>query len=237
MELPCAERLSHLAGRDVLLWCVDLDRYATTVALEGFSSDEQAFAARKVFARDRSRYLACRHALRRLLGASVGLAPADVRIDIDEGGKPVLAGGSPVEFNVSHSDHVGLIGLSWAYPIGVDIETDRVIDDVESLVELHFTDGERAECAAAGSIDHRRFLTCWTRKEAGLKALGIGLVAEPATIHTGCAPCTLRTSLETASDRCEVTVYPVSAPSDTLAAVALAHPADVALARRSFVPR
>jgi len=237
MELTCATRLSHLAGRDVLLWCVDLDRYATTVALEGFSPREQGFAARKVFARDRSRYLACRHALRRVLGASVGLAPADVPIDVDECGKPMLVGGPRIEFNVSHSSHIGLIGLSRTHPIGVDIETDRTIVDADLLARLHLTDDERAECVGDGSFDHRTFLSCWTRKEASLKALGIGLAAEPATFYTGCAPCTRRTSLGAAADRCEVTVYPVSAPLDTLAAVALALPSDVAAARRCFLQR
>lgn len=237
MKLACATQLLHLAGRDVQLWCVDLDRYATTVTLEGFSELEQRCADRKTFVRDRSRYLACRHALRRILGASLGLDPADVSITADAWGKPITAGDAGLEFNVSHSDQVGLIGLSKTHPIGVDIETKRVIVDADSMARLHFTDDERAECFDDGEIDHRSFLSCWTRKEASLKALGVGLAAEPATIQTGCSPCTRRASLGTGPDRCEVTVFPVDAPPDTLAAVALALASDVATARRRFLQR
>ena len=237
MEMTCATELSHQAGRDVLLWYVDLDRYAATVTLDGFSPIEQGYAGRKVFARDRLRYLACRHALRRVLGATVGLAPADVPIDVDEYGKPVLLGRPRIEFNVSHSNHVGLIGLSRIDSIGVDIETCRHIADADQLALQHFTGEERAECASAGSFNHRAFLSCWTRKEASLKALGVGLVAEPVTIDTGSASCVRRISLPIATDRCEVTVYPVSAPCDTIAAVALAMPSDVAIARQFYLQR
>ena len=32
------------------------------------------------------------------------------------------------------------------------------------------------------------FLTCWTRKEACLKALGVGLTVEPKAVHVGIRP-------------------------------------------------
>lgn len=237
MELACATPLLHQAGPGVQLWCVDLDRYAASVALEGFSLAEQSAAARKAFAHDRSRYLACRHALRRLLGKSLGLAPADVPIHADVFGKPMVTGARRIEFNVSHSEHLGLIGLSDELPIGVDIETQRTIVEADSLARFHFTDDERSECIRGGSFDHAAFLSCWTRKEAGLKALGIGLAAEPAALQAGCGSHMCRTSLESATDRCEVTVFPVFAPPTAQAAVALALPGDVATARRCFLPR
>jgi 4'-phosphopantetheinyl transferase len=89
----------------------------------------------------------------------------------------VLEGGrGHVEFNLAHSGGKAVIALAGDAAIGVDIELLRPIDDVESLARLVFSDVERRELEFA-SDPVSAFLNGWTRKEAYVKALGLGLSA------------------------------------------------------------
>ena len=226
--------LSHQLQGDVLLWYVDLDRYAATVELEGLSASEIECAQRKVFARDRKRYLASRHALRRALGSVLGLPPARFRIRSDAWGRPMLEDVCDIDFNLSHSEQMGLIGVSRGQLIGVDIEAIRALDDSAELVRLHFTDVERGEWLDSGSRRNRDFLSCWTRKEACLKALGVGLSGAPSAIEAGCAPRPRSVSVSVGDHRCKVAVNTVVVPGEAIAAVAFTDPDSVALARHFF---
>ena len=62
--------------------------------------------------RDAQRYLASRHTLRQLLAGALNRSPESLVIEPDKFGKPHLADGSPLHFNLSHSGHEGLIGVS-----------------------------------------------------------------------------------------------------------------------------
>jgi 4'-phosphopantetheinyl transferase len=89
----------------------------------------------------------------------------------------MLEGGrGHVEFNLAHSGGGAVIALAGDAAIGVDMEFLRAIDDVESLARLVFSDAERLELELA-SDPVSAFLNGWTRKEAYVKALGMGLTA------------------------------------------------------------
>jgi 4'-phosphopantetheinyl transferase len=138
---------------------------------------EQARAARFRLDRDRRRFGAARAAVRVALGARVGVAPADVRFTIGEHGKPAVAEGL-VEFNVSHSADVAVVAVAGAgMPVGVDIEFERDVR-FDDLARRFFSPAECAAVAAAGDDAGARraaFFRCWTRKEAFVKGLGVGL--------------------------------------------------------------
>ena len=90
-------------------------------------------------------------------------------LQVDEHGRPWAPG---VSFSVSHSGGLGLIAMAGAdRRIGVDVERSRRQLDFRALAERFF---HPDEVAAIGS---RRdaFFRCWTRKEAVVKALGLGL--------------------------------------------------------------
>jgi 4'-phosphopantetheinyl transferase len=219
---------------EVRLWYVDLDRYAAATALDGLASGELRSASRKVFARDRLRYQASRHALRQVLGSILGLPPAEVMIGVDTVDRPVLNHGGGLDFNLSHSDNACLIGVSRDRPIGVDIETLRAIDDADTLAAQHFARAERVELAGSSEPHGRAFLSCWTRKEACLKALGVGLYASLSAVETGCTPERRNVRLALGQDYCELTVESIEVPANAVAAIALTTQGAVALARRFF---
>jgi 4'-phosphopantetheinyl transferase len=185
-----------LPALDCALWRVDLDAPATAQALACLDRTEQERARRFVFERDRSRYLAAHAALRQTLADRTGHAAAQLVFAPGPHGKPALAGRAAQRFNLSHSQDVGLIALGDGGEIGVDVERLRPFDDAMALAASHFTPMEQAALAAAtpGPDRDAAFLRCWTRKEACLKALGIGLgLVDTRSFHagTGSEPCEL----------------------------------------------
>jgi 4'-phosphopantetheinyl transferase len=60
--------------------------------------------------------------------------------------------------------------------VGIDVEWVRPIADAEQIMERFCSERENADFRAVPEIlKERAFLTCWTRKEAYLKARGDGL--------------------------------------------------------------
>jgi len=66
------------------------------------------------------------------------------------------------------------------HPVGVDVEAIRELPDVDQLVERTLTAAE-TELLIQGGESHRSrsFLQLWTRKEAFLKGIGVGLAVAP----------------------------------------------------------
>jgi 4'-phosphopantetheinyl transferase len=81
-----------------------------------------------------------------------------------------------VEFNLSHSGILALYAFTSGRPVGIDVELIRQIPDVNDLAERFFSPTEIASLRVL-LLDRRSlaFLACWTRKEAFIKALGLGL--------------------------------------------------------------
>ena len=226
--------LASLHG--VRLWQVDLDSYATQFPLVGLSVEEHERAQSFAFERDGWRFLASRHALRRVLGVVMGGLPREIRIQADEVGKPCCPDMDAVQFNLSHSAQYGLIGVSLnGLAVGVDVEVIRLIPEVNALVRSHFAPEERMQWA--GISEHGRdsaFLSVWVRKEACLKALGVGLAAEPASINVSESSWSPKVNVPLGDRRCEVEVYPLNVLGEATAAIALAEQSSVALAREYF---
>ncbi|GLF95960.1 4'-phosphopantetheinyl transferase family protein [Streptomyces yaizuensis] len=142
---------------------------------------------------DRDAYAVGHVALRRLLGARLGVEPAEVVMErrpcahCDKPhGRPVVPG-DPVHFSLSHTAGGVLIALA-ATAVGVDIEgrpSASAVDDIAG--QLH--PRERAELAGFASEERQwAFARCWTRKEAYLKATGAGLTEDLSLTHVGAGP-------------------------------------------------
>lgn len=146
------------------------------LAADFLGDDETERARRFHFDVHRERFLAGRLALRRLLGGYLGIGPGMVAFDYSAQGKPRLADrhGSRLRFNVSNSADLALVAVTAGPEVGIDVEQLRADSDPMSVPEAFFT---RAEIEwIRGSADRvRAFYTCWVRKEAALKAWGMGL--------------------------------------------------------------
>jgi 4'-phosphopantetheinyl transferase len=138
------------------------------------TSDERRRADRYRFARDRARYTVGRALLRCMLARYIDAAPGDLEFQYGDFGKPGLPGGP--SFNLSHSHDRALYAFSSAGEIGVDVELDDADFTRERVAERFFSPGEVSVLRSLPSeLQPRAFLSCWTRKEAFIKARGDGL--------------------------------------------------------------
>ena len=174
----------------VALWWCALDAPSPSPeALAALLSDaERARADRFGTAALRERYIVGRASLRRVLGATLGLAPADVPIVRGERGRPQLGeaasdGATELDFNISHSAGAAMIGIASDARIGVDIERRDRIVNVAGLARKFLTAAERAQLAGLDADAARcRVLELWTCKEAMSKATGDALSAPFAAL-------------------------------------------------------
>jgi 4'-phosphopantetheinyl transferase len=138
------------------------------------SADELARAAAFKRAADAAAFIARRAALRRILADRLGVAPADVHLITSPYGKPMLADGFP-HFSLSHRRGISIIAVADAQ-IGVDLEFADSQIEIDAIAARFFAPDER-EALRLLPDDERcdLFFRLWTRKEAFVKASGVGI--------------------------------------------------------------
>lgn len=184
-----ADERPTLDPGELHVWQCDLDAaHAEPMADSILSGPELSRAARLVFERDRRRFRAGRLALRRILSRYVGRPAASLSLASRVGGKPYLPD-HDIEFNVSHSHNVWMCAIARRIPVGMDVEGCRAVPDCLSIARHHFSRAE-VDALAAVPTEHRdrAFLACWTRKEAYLKLLGLGISADLGAFVAGLGP-------------------------------------------------
>jgi 4'-phosphopantetheinyl transferase len=170
--------VAELAADEVHVWQASLDEPARAVnALAAtLSPDERARAERYCFERDRHRFIACRALLRAILARYTGRRPAELRFHYGPLGKPSLPAADDPSFNVSHSDGLAVYALARGRAVGVDVERIRPVAGADRIAERFFSEPERQALRAVPTARKlEAFFTCWTRKEAYVKARGEGL--------------------------------------------------------------
>ena len=169
------------AENEVHVWTMLVSEYSNSLSdLQCLlSAEESRAAARFVHAADRVRYIVSHGLLRRLLGGYLSLSPAGLRFVAGEFGKPALVlqnGQPPLCFNMAHSGEVIVYGVTLGRQVGVDVEVIRSSFDVMDLARGQFSQFEIEALEAASAPERvEAFFRCWARKEAYLKARGVGL--------------------------------------------------------------
>jgi len=102
-----------------------------------------------------------------LLAHALGHAP---KIAVAEKGKPYLPDTPRVKFNLSHTRGMALIAVAMDVEVGVDVERLRPVPEWRLNARRFFAPEQ-----AATVTTEREFFRQWTRLEAQLKALGVGL--------------------------------------------------------------
>lgn len=125
---------------------------------------------------DRDRFVARRGLMRAHLGQELGIAPQMVRIATDEHGKPFLCDDPDLAFNLSHSNGLALLATMRGGAIGCDIEWRNPELACPHVAGRLFAPEEYEALTSLPSEQWiASFYNCWTRKEAYVKALGLGL--------------------------------------------------------------
>lgn len=129
------------------------------------------------FAPDRVRYAVAHANLRRILGAYLHQPAASLRFQTNEFGKPELhhsESSSSLRFSLSHCRSIAILAVANGQPVGVDVEEVRPIEP--EVADSHFSASERSQLKQLRDDAWLAgFYRCWTRKEAILKAEGVGL--------------------------------------------------------------
>lgn len=139
--------------------------------------DERERAARFVDPAVGRRFAVGRGFLRRTLADLLDIMPEAVQFAYGERGKPHLhaAHRSDWRFNLSHADDVLLLAGCIGHEIGADVERVRPMDNMPTVARISFSEAERRALFALPPDDQlTAFYTCWTRKEAYIKAVGDG---------------------------------------------------------------
>jgi 4'-phosphopantetheinyl transferase len=169
-------RLNSVIGPgDLHVICFRLDQ-PVNGALSLLDENERTRAARFVFERDRSRFVAAHAWVRITLAGYLDVDPASLRFATGPHGKPFLVG-APIDLrhNLSHAGDRALLAVALGHDVGVDIECERAID-VPALSQRFFAPSESEAIRALPEAEQLQgFLRCWTRKEAFIKARGDGL--------------------------------------------------------------
>lgn len=178
-ELPPVDLT--LSSNDIHIWRASLDQSTSYVQqlAQTLCTEESMRAERFYFERDRQRFTVGRGLLRVILGRYLGKEPSQIQFQYGPRGKPALTpacGGSWLRFNLSHSQGLAVYAVTRDREIGIDIEHIRPMPEAAQLVARFFSSQENAMFR---TLPHHQqqaaFFSCWTRKEAYIKALGDGL--------------------------------------------------------------
>ena len=191
----------RLADGEVVVWAASLEVEDVRLGTlrSSLSTDEIERATRFRFARDRDRFVAGRGFLRRILADYTGDRAEALRFSYSPYGKPRLADRQGIQFNVSHSEDRMLVAVSADIAVGVDVEVLNSKHADELVAERFFSAREVQDLRSLPPSEwSKSFLTCWTRKEAFIKARGEGLSLPlqdfDVTLAPGVSPALVRTA-------------------------------------------
>lgn len=152
------------------------------------SPEEGARAARFQLPSHRTRYVVSHGLLRTILGAYLRVPAAEIVFTQNQWGKPSLAGAA-LWFNMSHSGERAIYALARESRLGIDLEWIRPVSDYAAIAARYFSEAEAGQVlGAAPEARLHAFYNCWTRKEAYIKALGLGLSAPLDTFQVTVLP-------------------------------------------------
>jgi len=150
-------------------------RLRRSALLRGLSRMERKVARTFMNVQAKIEYIASRFCMRLLASKYLDIGRCKIELRKTATGQPLLKsfrGACAHHLNVSLSHSVGGIAIALAHKtrIGVDLETHRQSPAAAAAVARWLIGAER------DLVEPRLIWDCWTRKEALLKGLGLGLL-------------------------------------------------------------
>jgi 4'-phosphopantetheinyl transferase len=176
--------VEQIDAGQVHLWLAYLNEITDPRTLAEYrlllSEEEQRKQMRFNFERDRHRYLITRAMQRTVLSRYVDIAPSAWRFSVNDYGRLSIAAehaaASGIEFNLSHTDGLVVMGVTRERAIGVDVENVRTREVDIEIADRYFASEEvLALHMLPDEKQRRRFFEYWTLKESYIKARGMGL--------------------------------------------------------------
>ncbi|TAJ91590.1 MAG: 4'-phosphopantetheinyl transferase superfamily protein [Gammaproteobacteria bacterium] len=233
------------APQTIDVWTLAHDQDAALVSAceKVLSAEEIARLYRFKPEHKRREFALSRAMLRGVLGEMLEARPVDLEFAYGNKGKPALGGkfvDASVSFNLSHSGGMTVLAVTRCEAdLGVDIERLRADVDCIGLASRFFSSSESRELAdIPASARPAAFFACWTRKEALVKSLGMGIVFGLAEFSVSMDPAESEARL--ASDHPALAgawrIYSISPEPGYLAAVAVGDPGDHTIRQHDAAP-
>jgi 4'-phosphopantetheinyl transferase len=166
------------------LWMAFFDEIRDVGLLQRYdrllAPDEREQRHRFHFEIDRHRYLVTRALARTVLSRYAAVEPEEWTFAANAYGKPAIANADRsaqhINFNISHTKSLVLLGVTSDGALGVDVENCRSREAPLKIANQFFAPEELAELQALPRAQqHDRFFEYWTLKESYIKARGMGL--------------------------------------------------------------
>ncbi len=168
-----------LSKDHVHVWYVSLDQSESVLQrlAQTLSDEEHQRAERFHFRKDKDHFKVARGVLRDILCHYLQREPGDIFFHYNDYGKPALGKHfSGLNFNVSHSGNVAIYAITCGREVGIDVEQIRADFAGESIAKRFFSPAEISVFCDLGTYEKKEaFFSCWTRKEAFIKATGKGV--------------------------------------------------------------
>lgn len=143
------------------------------------SEEERARQGRFRFAEDQRRHLVTRALARTVLSRYAPVRPEDWVFSAGPRGRPAISAPQPLpalEFNISHSSDLVMLGVTSGRALGVDAEGIEAREaDIDGLDRYFAPEESAALLSLLPDARRRRFFELWTLKESYIKARGMGL--------------------------------------------------------------
>lgn len=151
------------------------------------AAEQCAFA--KIIAKARkSEYVYSRFLIKLILAHHLNCSSKNIKlVKKDKFGKLYVGDQKNIYFNLSHTEGLMALCVGNSCELGVDVEkpTPNMTPDIHSIASQHFCVSEARhvrQSTLSDSIQH--FYKMWTLKEAGLKAIGVGLSQPMSCLDT-----------------------------------------------------
>jgi len=170
-----------LSENEVHVWraSLELSKRSVQNLQRLLTTDEVTRAKRFYFEKDRNHFIVVRALLRTILSRYLGLDPHQLHFCYNSYGKPSLnlsSNKTGMKFNLSHSGDLALYAFTYSREVGIDVEYMRSNVEYEQLAKQIFSPYENAVLHTLPTeVTLQAFFNCWTRKEAYIKARGLGL--------------------------------------------------------------
>jgi 4'-phosphopantetheinyl transferase len=175
---PSEESNGVLPPNEVHVWHTDLiiPKNGAVALLQVLAPDERDRASQFELESLRNEFIITRAFLRLALARYTNTKASELEFRTTANGKPELAKESSVRFNLSHSAGVAVLAIARDRRVGVDVERIRNDVDAIDIAERFFSRQETDWLRGQSRLELiPAFFSCWTAKEAYVKALGKGL--------------------------------------------------------------
>lgn len=171
------QRAMPPAADEVHVWQASLAASPPPNLSNVFSLEELERADRFGNPARRSAFLVARATLRGVLAQELGTDTGALRFATGPHGKPFLENPpTGLRFNLSHSGEIVVCAVAWEREVGIDVERIKPDIDHAALARRFFSPLENEQLSSLPPAwQPAAFFAAWTRKEALVKAWGVGL--------------------------------------------------------------